>query len=193
MIFNQLKYLEFEYILKKYGFKGSIKIKQLDEIASNKKNFFGNTAFKTSSLKVASNRIYSYMNNDLVMVKDVGQWSKLNEKIHSNGVEQQQKITMTYKTIEVLLLAFIFSKHENDDDMCDALWGLVNPEQSKYVSCERAGKFIEKLQKVAIDFPLKAEKSTAKDKAASNKQILKYLEECSSVKDKFLQLTMQEI
>ena len=72
MIFAELKYLEFEYILKKYGFKGSIKVKQLEEIASNKKNFFGNTSFKINSLTVPTNRIYSYMNNDLVMVKDIG-------------------------------------------------------------------------------------------------------------------------
>ena len=55
------------------------------------------------------------------------------------------KVTMTYKTIEVQLLAFIFSKHENDEEYCDALWGLINPEQSEYVACERIGKFIEKL------------------------------------------------
>lgn len=75
MIFDKLKYLEFEYILKKYGYKGVFKVKQLEEIASNKKNFFGITTFKINSLTEPTNRIYSYMNNELVMVKDIGQYS----------------------------------------------------------------------------------------------------------------------
>ena len=127
------------------------------------------------------------MNNDLVMVKDIGQWGNLNKKIIGGPL----KVTMTYKTIEVLLLAYIFSKHDNHDDMCDALWGLVNPEQSKFVTCERVGKFIEKLQKIAIDFPLEAEKINSK--ASGNKKIQTYLEEAQSVKQEMLDQIMTEI
>lgn len=120
MKFQNIEYVHFEYLIKKYGFKGICKEKQFAASNLNKK------FLRTQDLNNYTTRISAYFNSELVMVEDQTKFSKQNEQ-----VLKTKHITLTYRSLEVLIIGFLFCKHRNSEEMADSFWGLINPAQTE--------------------------------------------------------------
>ena len=168
--------MHFEYLVKKYGFKGICKEKQFAASNLNKK------FLRTQDLTNHTTRISAYFNSELVMVEDQTKFSKQNE-----NVLKTKHITLTYRTLEVLIIGFLFCKHRNADEMADSIWGLVNPAQTEYVSIEDVQTFLKKLQVIAIDIPLNKEMD---NKTNNDHPMRSYLNKAQMNKEPTLRKTM---
>ena len=100
---HEIEYMQFEYLIKKYGFKGIVKEKQF--IATNLSKKY----LKSENLKSQSHRLGLYFNSDLVMVSDNTDFTKQNVQ----SIKGQKHITMTYRTLEVLMIGLLICKHRS--------------------------------------------------------------------------------
>lgn len=137
------------------------------------------------------------MNSDLIMISDAGQFGDNNNKILQRVQDSlkdamltkddikvaKKHLTMTYHTQEVLMLGFLFCKHTSVEEMSDALWALVNPEQTKYVTQEKVMAFLKKLQEIVIDMPLAIEEPKQRDEREKlDQEMVRYLKSCRDQK-----------
>lgn len=86
-------------MIKKYGYTGILKMKQFQEAGLSK------TIFKQSDLSSLTTRISFYFNSEQVMYQENAQYAEKNQGFYN------KHITMTYKTLEVLIIGFLFCKH----------------------------------------------------------------------------------
>jgi hypothetical protein len=88
-----------------------------------------------------------------------------------------------------MIIAFLFCKFPDVYSRIDGFWGLINPEQTDFVSREAIATFLEKLQTICIIIPLKKELSQ-QDK---NNEMITYLKKLSNVQQEALTETLQAI
>lgn len=132
-----LQYEDFENQIKRYGYIGTVTQQHMDEVKLTKR------FLKNNELKENQSRQAQYFNSDLIMVKDTGKWQQLNAKIlNKNKVFH----TGVFRTHQLCILAFLFTKHNSFLQQQNAFWALVNPNQSKYVTIDAVIQFLKDLQ-----------------------------------------------
>lgn len=152
----------------------------MDEVKITKK------FLKSNELKENQTRQAQYFNSEWMMISDQGKWQALNAKILNQG-----KILHTgvFRTHRVLMLAYYFCKHPNYDQLENAFWSLINPEQTRYVPFDQVINFLKDVQVLAIDIPMKIEDESA----SSDNAIIHYFRNISSIKDKAILMTVNRI
>lgn len=121
---QRIRFAEFEYIIKKYGYRGTLKAKHLEAV--------DHKFIKSTVLQNKKSRLSMYFNSDLMAINLTTNYSANNNKLLET--ETDKKLSLTYRTQDVMILGLIFCKHDSDEAMLDATWSLVNPEHSKLVS-----------------------------------------------------------
>lgn len=139
-----MSFEEFQNLIKKYGFTGQVTEKQLQEVGLSEK------LLKSQYLSDTSTRLSCYFNSELVMIEEDGLFNQNNNKILTHG---QKHLTGLYRTYEVMIIAFLFCKFPDIYSRLEALWGLINPDQTDFVSREAIGTFLEKLQTICLIIP----------------------------------------
>ena len=76
MFLQTMQYREFEYLVRKYGFRGRLRQSHIEGIDS-----LGKRVLKISDLKNIDSRLSLYFNSDLVMENDSGKHSESNREI----------------------------------------------------------------------------------------------------------------
>lgn len=84
------------------------------------------------------------------MIEEDGLFNQNNNRILTHG---QKHLTGLYRTYEVMIIAFLFCKFPDIYSRLEALWGLINPDQTDFVSREAIGTFLEKLQTICLIIP----------------------------------------
>ena len=82
--------------------------------------------------------------------EDNNHFNKSNNQLLMNG---QKHLTGLFRTYEIMILAFLFCKHPDEQSRLRAFWGLINPDQTEFVTRETVANFLEKLQTICIALP----------------------------------------
>jgi hypothetical protein len=101
--------------------------------------------------------------------------------------------SLVYNTHEFLIVGFLFCMHKPENHE-DAMWGLINPDQSKYVHIDQVEKFLKTVQQIAIDIPLSKEDSnSSKNKENYNEKVTGYLKRLVRQKEKVIKQVLKDI
>ena len=110
-----------------FGFKGTFKYTSLVKTPISK-------SLKVEELLKPQTRLNTYFNSELCLNQEgKGQYAEANKaSFKTQGMKELDGNSIIYNTKEFLIVGFLFC-HHNPNVHEESFWGLINPEQSKYV------------------------------------------------------------
>lgn len=120
-----------------FGFKGTFKYNSLKKAPVS-------SYFRLDELLKPQSRLSTYFNSDLCLCQDgKGEYAEKNkDALKAYGQKELDANVLVYNTKEFLIVGFMFCAHDPNLHE-DSFWGLINPEQSKYVSLDKVEKFLK--------------------------------------------------